>query len=317
MNTNQVRNWTFTWYDEALPPWNPDKMKYMVYQPEICPTTGRAHFQGFITFKRSMKMGMVKKALLSNTVHIEVCQGTPEQARHYCMKPVEGCVCHHCMGEGLRIEGTLPTEHGVFETQGQRNDLKEVVAKIKNGASLHSIVDENTGAYLRYHGGIEKAIKILNPKKRNPQNPCVNWIIFGKSGVGKSWFTGEKFPEAYTGYLKGRNFWQNYRNEENAVYNEFVGEHMHYEVWKEICDRYPCSVDVKGGDAQYTTNMNVFTSNKDPRQWWTGKDWREMERRCNHIIYWLYGGNINCIVCQGECELVDEIAAWRINKDLP
>lgn len=316
--TNQVRHWMFTWYEtEKVPFWNPDKMAYMIYQPELCPTTERLHFQGYVAFKRSMKMGMVKKALMSNTVHVEPINGTPEQARHYCMKKVEGCVCRHCMGQGVRIEDGEITEHGTFTTQGKRSDLEDVSKAIKEGKSIKEIVAEHTTTSIRYLKGIKAVHRILVRPTR-PET-TTNVIIYGSTEAKKSTYVWSKFErdQVYNGYIKG-NWWENYREEPVAFYDEFDGgDHMDVSYFKRITDRFPVVVPCKGDSYEYVTGVNIFASNVDPRNWYPAVHWEPIKRRMNHIIYCRkYGEEMlfTCEKCNEDCDMVNDVRECY-NKD--
>lgn len=56
--------------------------KYL-YGKEICPTTGRTHFQGFMHLKKAMRITELK---LIGKPHLEACKGTEEQNVKYCSK---------------------------------------------------------------------------------------------------------------------------------------------------------------------------------------------------------------------------------------
>lgn len=60
--------------------------KYL-YGKEICPTTGRTHFQGFMHLKKAMRITELK---LIGKPHLEACKGSEEQNEKYCSK--DGCV---------------------------------------------------------------------------------------------------------------------------------------------------------------------------------------------------------------------------------
>jgi len=57
-------------------------VKYL-YGKEICPTTGRTHFQGFMHLKKAMRITELK--LIGNP-HLEACKGNEEQNIRYCSK---------------------------------------------------------------------------------------------------------------------------------------------------------------------------------------------------------------------------------------
>jgi len=312
-NMSQVSHWCFTWYEtDKNPIWLAEKMKYLVYQLERCPSTGKLHYQGYVEFLRSTRMSGVKKMLGSNTMHLGPRQGTTDQARHYCMKPVDGCDCDKCTAEtGLRVEGTEVQEFGVYERQqGKRSDLLEVSELIKNNTSLKDIVTAHTVTYIRYHNGIEKAAKLLNTKKR-PHNQTKNILLYGDSNCGKTTWASSKYPDAYTGYMPG--WWQNYRGEEVAIYNEFDGkDFMNSSFFKKICDQYPVSVPAKNGDVEYLATLNIFTSNIGPTRWYDREHWDAIDRRFNHIIRCTYMKDTKqrfyqCEHCDNECDIVNDI----------
>lgn len=89
--------------------------KYIVYQIELCPETGREHLQGFVQFEEKLRLTALKK--LHRTAHWEKRQGTPYEAQHYCKKPVEDCTCKHC--DGLQRYDTRIFEEGFMSVENQ------------------------------------------------------------------------------------------------------------------------------------------------------------------------------------------------------
>lgn len=57
-------------------------VKYL-YGKEICPTSGRTHFQGFMHLKKAMRITELK---LIGKPHLEPCKGNEEQNVRYCSK---------------------------------------------------------------------------------------------------------------------------------------------------------------------------------------------------------------------------------------
>lgn len=114
----QARNVCFTSYHADPPKWSSTKMTYLVYQQEVCPKTGRDHWQGFVQFNNPMRMKGIKEALGLPDAHLEPMGGTPKQAADYCKK------------EESRKPGGLHGEYGQIRDQGKRMDLMEVKRKI-------------------------------------------------------------------------------------------------------------------------------------------------------------------------------------------
>lgn len=113
-----VRAVVFTLFVESPDDWPPehdlppdDRVRYLVYQYEVCPTTGRMHVQGYVELTKACRFSGIKAALrLPDTVHMEKRQGTPAEARAYCMK------------QETRLPGTEPYEHGRFGRPAPTNN---------------------------------------------------------------------------------------------------------------------------------------------------------------------------------------------------
>lgn len=96
------------WEDEELD----DKVRYLVYQRERCPSTNRIHIQGYVELKTPLRVRAVQNLLrLPVDTHMEARSGPREKARAYCMK------------EATREpgEGNGPWEHGSWLEQTSGN----------------------------------------------------------------------------------------------------------------------------------------------------------------------------------------------------
>lgn len=84
---------------QELPCGDWDDVKYVTYQVERCPKTGRLHYQGYIEFTGKKTWSWVHKNLKGlETAHLEQRKGSQDEAINYCQK-VES-----------RVRG--PFEHG-------------------------------------------------------------------------------------------------------------------------------------------------------------------------------------------------------------
>lgn len=198
-----MRNWCFTKYDLAMPDLDPTLVRYCVYQRELCPDTGREHLQGYIEFKKSIRMNAVKAFFGDTTIHLEARRGTREEAREYCMK------------DDTRIDGTIPIEFGEFVSrQGRRSDLEDVYASIAEGNSVDYIAENFPIEYMKYSKQIKEMVGVIRNRTecramieefetvtlRPWQEECVTeienqnerevlWITDREGGKGKSWLT--------------------------------------------------------------------------------------------------------------------------------
>lgn len=162
-------------------------IQYLVYQLERG-DNGTKHIQGYVEFKRTIKLGGVKK--LFPRAHLEPRMGTRDQARAYAMK------------EDTRLSG--PYEHGEWKEsqQGKRNDLLEVQEKLKTGASLKRIADEHFAQWVRYEKSFKKYKAMLMEDKPSYASDSFNvelrdlskpLLITGEPGTGKTSFALSHF----------------------------------------------------------------------------------------------------------------------------
>lgn len=129
-----------------------------------------------------------------------------------------------------------------------------------------------------------KALETYNflkqPKRAHEMEIIILW---GPSGTGKSRKCYEDYPDAYW-KTKG-NWWEGYNNEETVIIDEFYGW-LEYDFILRLCDRYPLTVPIKGGHAQFNSKRIVFTSNKKWQDWWErAHDLEPFKRRITKVFH--------------------------------
>lgn len=148
---SKARNIVFTSYKKTIE-FKEDKINYIVYQKEICPTTKKEHWQGYCELKAQSRYSAIKKMFNDNKLHIEVRKGTQQQAIDYCKK-VE-----------TSVEGSM-FEWGEPKKQGKRTDLTAFITKMSD-KGLDKAIDEYPETYVKYHAGMDK-LNVYNIKKKN------------------------------------------------------------------------------------------------------------------------------------------------------
>lgn len=135
-NRKKFRNFCFTAFG-AEPAYCTEQIQYIIYGHEICPTSGREHWQGYCELKNAFSLTFVKNLFNDNTIHIEERRGTQKQAIDYCKK-----------------DGKW-TEYGIPKKQGKRSDLE-----IDEIGKQETLLDVYEGMgfdkAIRYHAGVEK-----------------------------------------------------------------------------------------------------------------------------------------------------------------
>jgi len=243
------RAWVFTINnptDEHLPDaWS--GVKYCIWQVEQG-SSGTRHLQGYLVCTSQRNLASVKG--LSDTAHWEPRRGTHLQARDYASKA------------DTRVAG--PFVIGQEPAQGSRTDLREVLNAVKEGLSDLELAETYPSTWVRYHRALS-TYRVLLPAKERP-TPTIA-IIYGPSRSGKSSLVLAAFPGAY--WRDKGKFWDGYSGQKVVVFDEFYGWYPYHGL-NRLLDRYPLRVEVKGSTDPMEAHTFVFTSNKNPRDWYRG-----------------------------------------------
>lgn len=226
--------------------------KYLVYQTEMCPDTGRIHYQGYAEFDQPMTLGQLRALDGIPNAHWEPRGGTAAQGKEYCTKPES------------RIDG--PWEMGEMSQQGKRSDLVRVAERVRKGERLEKIAEDEPGTVIRYQRGLSWYASMYAPQRNWPMELIV---YYGPSGCGKSRRAMETFPGAY--WKPPGQWWPGYTGQETVVLDEFYGHSMAFSELLRLCDRYPLTVETKGGNVSFTSRRLVFTSNQHPKDWYNAE----------------------------------------------
>lgn len=253
------RNYCFTIYDdsalalEQMLDLEGEIAKYVIVGNEVCPTTGRNHLQGYIHFHHAKSLASVKK--INAIAHWEVCKGSPQQNRDYCMK------------DGDWAErGTMPKtpeEKGASE-----KERWHAILRLARAGDWEAIATEYPDVYvnklrmLEYlHAKRPVEIATLDGEMEHL------WIV-GKTGCGKSRYAREQFPGAYVKDPQS-HWWDDYDHQETVIIDDFdkfqVKQGGDMKRW---LDRYPFQAQVKGGMHLIRPKKIVVTSQYHPNEIW-------------------------------------------------
>lgn len=219
LSTEKSRWHAFTSYLKTEPLWNEKTMKWLAYGDEICPTTKRHHWQGFICWKDAKTEPASGKAL--ENAHSEIMLGSIEQNEKYCSK-----------------EGKYKT-FGKKPRQGERTDLIELVDKITTGeTTAEKVAIENPMYYHMYGRTLEKAEDVTMREIFRTFMTEGIWYV-GNAGIGKSHAAFENFnPKTHYLYRQDNGWWDGYRQQETVIINDFRGE-IKYAELLQIIDKWP------------------------------------------------------------------------------
>jgi len=237
------KNWCFTWnnypndYKEKLAAYD---VTYLVAGKEQAPTTGKQHLQGYVQFKKNMRMKAV--SLLFPGAHIEKAKGNSKQNIQYCTKED---------GDPYTI-GTPP------KSKGSGNKIRWDEAK--KAACEGRFQDVPAELHWRFYNTMKQMAKDNMQKPEPLEGTCGLWI-HGAPGTGKTHVVVTTYPNRY---IKPINkWWDGYQQEEIVHIDELCPEHT---TWitpylKKWSDKWPFDAEVKGGALQIRPTRIIVTSN--------------------------------------------------------
>ena len=243
---------------------------YNCFQPELAPTTGTPHLQGYLCLTTPRTLQGVKQTVFNTPslqrVHLEIARGSKDECRDYCRKdetrdPDAG----FGFSEHGRFED-VPTRRG----QGARNDIHAAAAIIRNGGTLYDVASDHPDQFVRYHRGFVALQQTLQgrPRVRNSERvfepPQVFWY-WGSTGTGKTHAVFEE-NEVEDIYRKPANneWWDGYCGQSVILLDDFRASWFPFTYLLNITDRYPMQVAVKGGFAHYSPKKIYITCPKPP-----------------------------------------------------
>lgn len=129
---------------------------------------GRFHFQLFLQYASKARglsyIGFTPDEFRAHRPHYERRLGTAEQAEQYHSK------------EESRIAGPYRGGRLRVVRQGQRTDLEAVADRVLQGATAQAIVQQFPVQFIKYHGGIERSIKLSRTVKALDSAPDVRMV---------------------------------------------------------------------------------------------------------------------------------------------
>lgn len=237
--------------------------EYLVAGEEICPTTGKTHWQSFIYLKNARTLKSMIKQFKPRHIEIMKPDSTPEKNREYCLK-----------------ENKPIIEHGKCPKQGKRSDLEEIREAIAEGKPEREIAEMNFGQWCQYRRAFAEYKALVEPKR--------NWVtevyfIWGESGVGKTRKAVEDGAKLIQ-YIPNSGFVLGYNGEDVVCFDDVDSGTFPRKWLLEATDRYSMVINVKGGERNWKPRKIYFTSNFAPEDLFPFND-PAMERRYTEIVH--------------------------------
>jgi len=226
---------------------------------------GTEHYQGYMEFSGQKSLLQLKAMPGLETAHFERRKGSQKQAIDYCRK------------SETMVDG--PYVFGEANEQGKRNDLEEVKKRIREGASMIDIADEHFTEFCKYSKAF-KEYKSMCMEKRTWAMDLV--FLIGPTRTGKTRTAMEMAGESVYVKPPGK-WWDNYDGEETVIIDEMYGSSFPFTELLQLLDRYPYSIETKGGTVEFISKRIVMTSNQEPEDWYDSEKTHQMDWATNPL----------------------------------
>lgn len=228
----------------------------------ICQTersgTERMHYQAYCEFKRRVGPTVIK-AIFGNRVHMEIARGSGASNIRYCTKNES-----RLTGEPYCVSGQWG------QCKQKTSSLMRIAIKIQNEATMDEIAQDHPDMLMMHPGKIQSFMaRCKGVRKEKPKII----ILTGLTRSGKSQYTVKTWPGAYwvAGPASGSGtvWFGDYYGQDVCVFDEFHSGWFALTTLLKFMDSTPWRVAPKGDQVQFTSGTLVFTSNVDPRDWYS------------------------------------------------
>jgi len=225
-----------------------------------CKVTTRELFltlihSGACILGKQMSFSTLKTLTGFRRAHLERMNGKPEDSRAYCSK-----------------QDLHPFEIGTLPSPGKRNDLQVVATRILEGATIRDVaLDADVGAVavVKFHKGLTVLRSLSRPDRTD--FPKIFWI-FGPTGTGKtkcSFLSGSSLAPGGADDVwissGGLRWFDGYDGQHVAIFDDFRAKHVtSFAFFLRLLDRYPVSVEFKGGFVKFNPAVLFITCPYDP-----------------------------------------------------
>ncbi|EZG52129.1 replication protein [Gregarina niphandrodes] len=253
------RHWIYTEF--ALEPTTITQSVYQYAQPEKCPSTGRIHYQGFLSFA-SPRYAHGVLNLFATRPHLEMCRDA-RRALAYCRKAESRC--------------GPPLERGHCPLETVENDPAWWL-ELSDGQLW-----QNYPQWASKHAAGLRSYRCLEKGPTKPRPPPKVYVLWGASGTGKTAAILQKTTDFYT---KGNPYWDGYSGQRIVVFDGVAADNVppftHLMRWLSCA---PLMVPIKGGQTCLRASTFMFCSHSHYSEWWELGDLSPMEQRITRIFH--------------------------------
>lgn len=261
-----VKFWTFTAFSEKFdgiadmmcdaPYEPPQTVAYCQYSAERAPNTGRIHLQGFLAYKKRVRMSTVV-ADLPRGSHVERMRGTVSDNLCYTSKPES-----HVAGPWKF--GEIPVD----TADCKKSKWESLIADVKSGVCERDLY-EKYPSFLDRCRGVEKAISLFAPTISERHVDV--FLLWGPACTGKSYRCKQAFPDFFEahGSLDLRTF-MSYRGQKTVIVDAFLSAEWPMTSLEGMIKDAVCDIPVMYGAVKSLWTTFIITTNQHPDSMYSG-----------------------------------------------
>lgn len=281
-----------------------ERVQYIRFQQEACPTTGAKHIQGWAQAGSGRTFRAWKTCLGREDVHVQKRSGSVESNERYCSK------------EETRISGTQSESFGDLPQQGERTDMSGITsAALDLSIPWRDVAMSDPEQFVRMHKGLrELRLSQLGPRTE----PTKCFWFYGDTGSGKSRFVHHLCPPESTYWKTGINKWFDAYDpieHHNVILDDFRASMCEFSFLLRLGDRYPLVVENKGSYQPFRAGRLFFTTPRPITQSWktvSEENLDQLERRVVAVCHFVRhdGRYFIRVVRGGDVEELRDLPEW-------
>lgn len=204
---------------------------------------GTPHLQFSVTFKRSYSLAALKK--LHGRVHWEFQECV--QDNNYCRKR----------------DSELIIDRDERKKKGARTDIADIKEVVKDTLSMKQVVQVATS--VQSVRMAELWLKYNEPKRPIDPAPEIHYR-WGKAGCGKTRYVWDTHGTDAVYTPTTYKWWEGYDGHKIVLLDELRANWCTFGELLKLLDRYPFTVETKGGSRQFQATTIYITSCKKPQE---------------------------------------------------
>lgn len=217
-------------------------MRYIGWGKELCPTTKKEHYQGWVQFNSKKRMTQVKKIFGTKKINVRACRGTEDENETYCSKDSN-------------------YQHlGQFIAQGYRSGIEQMFKETKEGVEEIDIAERQPGLWCMYSRPLQRYKMLCAKRSSRAFRQVEVTLLRGTTGKGKTRMAFELLPDAYKTVGQDLRWWTNYNGEDGIIIDEYNND-VPIGRLLTLLDGYQLEIETKGCSTYAQWTKVIITTN--------------------------------------------------------